>query len=395
MSGKISDFSELLTVADGDLLEIVDVSDTSGSSNGTNKKITKASLVTDIATTNITGLTSSVAELNILDGVTATTAEVNYLSGVTSAIQTQLNAKQATIALTASRAVVSDGSGALAAATTTSTEIGYVNGVTSAIQTQLDAKTIKSTLTTKGDIYAATAASTPARLGVGTDGYVLTADSAETTGLKWAAASGGTSYWTDVPGTPTRVSDTQFTITDTSNANLYDLLFKKGVVLKWLESTTFQTAMVISSSYSANAVTINLVGDSLTAGFTAMKYCIQMAMKETFIVAGTLSAATDTAKTFYPSQDIYPLSCDARVKTAGTTNATEFDINDDGTSVFGGTAASIASTATTDIDNAAAAPTTAIVAGSVVTLDTNSVSTTAPIEAYVDLFFYPVSWRYR
>ena len=42
--------------------------------------------------------------------------------------------------LTASRALVSDGSGDVSAATTTSTEIGYVNGVTSAIQTQLDAK---------------------------------------------------------------------------------------------------------------------------------------------------------------------------------------------------------------------------------------------------------------
>ena len=45
--------------------------------------------------------------------------------------------------LTASRALVSDGSGDVSAATTTSTEIGYVNGVTSAIQTQLDAKATK------------------------------------------------------------------------------------------------------------------------------------------------------------------------------------------------------------------------------------------------------------
>lgn len=42
--------------------------------------------------------------------------------------------------LTASRAVVTDGSGDLTVATTTATEIGYVNGVTSAIQTQIDTK---------------------------------------------------------------------------------------------------------------------------------------------------------------------------------------------------------------------------------------------------------------
>lgn len=43
-------------------------------------------------------------------------------------------------ATTASRALVSDGSGFVTPATTTATEIGYVNGVTSAIQTQINGK---------------------------------------------------------------------------------------------------------------------------------------------------------------------------------------------------------------------------------------------------------------
>jgi hypothetical protein len=47
-----------------------------------------------------------------------------------------------------------------------------------------------SLVTTKGDIIARDA-SAPARLGVGTNGFVLTADSAEATGLKWAAVGGG------------------------------------------------------------------------------------------------------------------------------------------------------------------------------------------------------------
>jgi hypothetical protein len=56
------------------------------------------------------------------------------------------------------------------------------------------AATQKSTLTTKGDIYAATAASTPARLGVGTNGQVLTADSTAATGLNWSTVASSSNF---------------------------------------------------------------------------------------------------------------------------------------------------------------------------------------------------------
>ena len=79
-----------------------------------------------------------------------TSTELGYLDGVTSAIQTQLDAKQATITggastiatsnLTASRALQSNGSGKVEVSDVTTTELGYLDGVTSAIQTQLDAK---------------------------------------------------------------------------------------------------------------------------------------------------------------------------------------------------------------------------------------------------------------
>ena len=57
------------------------------------------------------------------------------------------------------------------------------------LTTDLAAKTDKSTFTTKGDIYAATAASTPARLGVGVDGQLLSADSGQSTGLSWVTVT--------------------------------------------------------------------------------------------------------------------------------------------------------------------------------------------------------------
>lgn len=43
----------------------------------------------------------------------------------------------------------------------------------------------------KGDILAATAADTIARLAIGTDGQVLTADSSQATGLRWSTPSSG------------------------------------------------------------------------------------------------------------------------------------------------------------------------------------------------------------
>lgn len=100
-------------------------------------------------------LTPNMAVVSSADGgleasaVTAT--ELGYLSGVTSAIQTQLNGKQANITgaattivsadLTADRVLISNAGGKVAVSTVTPTELGYLSGVTSGIQTQLGAIT--------------------------------------------------------------------------------------------------------------------------------------------------------------------------------------------------------------------------------------------------------------
>lgn len=90
--------------------------------------------------------------------------------------------------ITASRLLVTDASSNLAASATTATEAGYLSGVTGGIQTQLNAKQARSTLTTAGDIYVATASATTTRLGVtALDGRQLVTDSAATNKIRYKA----------------------------------------------------------------------------------------------------------------------------------------------------------------------------------------------------------------
>ena len=89
----------------------------------------------DITTLKVGGVavTSTAAELNILDGVTATAAELNVLDGITSTVA-ELNILDG-VTSTAAELNILDG------VTATTVELNYTDGVTSNIQTQLDAKT--------------------------------------------------------------------------------------------------------------------------------------------------------------------------------------------------------------------------------------------------------------
>jgi len=88
-----------------------------------------------IAPTDLTGVTATAAEINLLDGVTATTAELNILDGVNA---------------TASELNILDG------ATLSTAELNYVDGVTSAIQTQIDTKAPTASPTFTGTVSGIT-----------------------------------------------------------------------------------------------------------------------------------------------------------------------------------------------------------------------------------------------
>lgn len=83
-----------------------------------------------------------------------------------------------------------------------------------------DASGIPATIfDAKGDIIAASAADTAARLAVGANNTVLTADSSTATGLKWASVAAGKNYSLVNTGGTTLTGASTITISGISNAD--------------------------------------------------------------------------------------------------------------------------------------------------------------------------------
>jgi hypothetical protein len=222
-------------------------------------------------------------------------------------------------------------------------------------------------------------------------------------GATGAGGGGGAAFWTDVPGTPTRIDDDSFSITDAGNADLYDKIFVRGTILKWEKSGGgFQCAVVSTAVYGADIVTIHIIGNDLAASFTDMKYCIHRAIMDVFIVPGKMPAAatTDIAKTIIPNCDILVFGALIRYKTACATTAGTWDINDDAASIFttkptiGATlnVGAVFQVCNSLLDDA----TTVVAAGSFITLDYDSGHATTPgSDAYIELYYMPEGWRYQ
>ena len=244
---------------------------TSSTSTLTNKTLTSPKINEDVAVTAtatelnvLDGITASTSELNILDGATLSTTELNYVDGVTSAIQTQLDGKQAIVA------------------NVSSTEIGYLDGVTSSIQDQLNS--INNTAVSGYDFgYGISSILT----GTTSDGYLLTANGSG--GYGWEAApislpsqsgnngkylttDGSAASWTtlSIPittGTATITSNTATTIDTVSStyasAEYLISIRQEGKI------RTSKVLMNMEDSYSTGTVDITEFGIVETGGAIA------------------------------------------------------------------------------------------------------------------------------
>lgn len=141
--------------------------------------------------------------------------------------------------LTTNRALVSDGSGHISASSVTATELGYVSGVTSAIQTQLDAKQAKSIAANSLLVNA-----TGSTANMTTAKYYDVAEQTFTGSIAWTgttAPSGATNHyytWSQVGHTVTLIIKLDYaTASSSTTAVTFDLPSDCPTPYQWTNGT--------------------------------------------------------------------------------------------------------------------------------------------------------------
>jgi hypothetical protein len=149
-----------------------------------------------------------------------------------------------------------------------------------AIDTTMATMVPKSIVDAKGDLIGATANDTPARLAVGTNGQVLTADSTAATGLAWATASSGASV--------NLLLNSNFALNQRAYVSAANLASGTYGFDRWKSNYT-NTTLTFTASTQGQSLTINASGG------------LQQVIEQGLVPAGTYTLSwtgTATARVY-------------------------------------------------------------------------------------------------
>jgi hypothetical protein len=171
------------------------------------------------------------------------------------------------------------------------TDHGELTGLTDDDHTQY----LKETdLNAKGDLYVATADNTITRLPVGSNGQILTADSNEASGVRWAAASTSwiTSDLTPVDRPTTNHFPTVFTLTADATSHT------KGAYTELIASTSDDCTMLVVTVGTTNSTGVSTgVLVDIATGAAASESVIVANLNAGFL--NNIASAANNAPTFY------------------------------------------------------------------------------------------------
>jgi hypothetical protein len=156
-------------------------------------------------------------------------------------------------------------------------------------------------LDAKGDLISATAPDTPARLAVGANGTVLTADSAESTGIKWATPTSG--GLTLISTTTLSTGTTTISATLTSYKNVFML-----VKMAYASATTILRMRIngdTGGNYNTNIIQSNDTSASGRQSINGTSFLI-----DDISTGSTVRAALNGRINLYRVNDTNEISAD-------------------------------------------------------------------------------------
>jgi hypothetical protein len=199
--------------------------------------------------------------------------------------------------------------------------------------------------------------------------------------------------WVQMPGSPTRVSGTQFTCG--GSLSTLTNYAAKGMIIKWTESSTVRCAMIYSSSYGAPTTTINRVGDTMSSiDSNSLMYCSMDVMQfaKMFVLAGTIgTTGTDVANDWTAMEPYRVLALDMWVGTAGTTSSTSITMTNANGSVnlFGTVSLATTVAYSSSPTNGNGGSYYSLALGDRISLNVTAVQTTPAIDLYALMYVFP------